>query len=150
MYFVQYGTLVALKHEWCNNLYTLPWQRQTVKAPSVKSPSEETIVQVCVCLAVFSLSDHKVRQQSLTVSGWCHPPSVAESGEGVNLDGVLEGRSEPGVGQTHSHLQVHLQLQEKDSEDGGPLCLWQKKKASVVGVADPPCLGCSGRPSVSL
>lgn len=50
------------------------------------------------------------------------PPSVAgtaESGERVDLDCVLKGRSLPAVRQTHPHLQVHLQRgKRRDLEDG--------------------------------
>lgn len=55
-----------------------------------------------------------LQSKGAKVSGWRCPPSVAESREGVHLDGVLEDSPQPAVGQTHSHLQDHLQL-EKDS-----------------------------------
>lgn len=74
-----------------------------------------------------------LQSKSARVSGWRRPPSVAESGEGIHLDGVLEGRTQPAVGQTHSHLQVHLQQEEKDSVDSCKPCLPQESVWITLG-----------------
>lgn len=71
-------------------------------------------VCVCGCFPLWQRGQQPVLQsKSARVSGWRRPPSVAESGEGVHLDGVLEGRPQPAVGQAHSHLQVHLQWRRR-------------------------------------
>lgn len=155
---------VLLKHEWCNKFHTLPWAHHTLKPCTVSQcPRQDTIVQVdIVCAWVcwcgcFFLSDH---EEDSRVSA----ASAAEQGRQSQrvalsaVSGRVQGRSPPGW--CPGRQPPACCRTDALSSSGSPAVgkgfsvfrwkLWVWAMLRRFCAADPPCLGCSERPSVSL